>query len=103
MSPTDAVFAILLAAICPFGILAGFSASLYRNIGRGLLSIPLIVVAFGMFAVSATANDSNGFGPIAASGIIYSGIFLGVTMLGAYALFAVVNRKLSNAPTQKED
>lgn len=103
MDPTDAVFAILLAAICPYAILAGFSARLYKNVGRGLLSIPLIVTAFGMFAVSARASDNNGFGQMTASGIVYLSIFLGVAMLGAYALFAVVNRKLNNAPTMTED
>lgn len=102
MDPTDLVIAVLLAAIFPFVILAGFSPSLYKIIGRGLLCIPLIIVVFGIFGTTNTANDNNGFDTVTATFILYLGIILGVTTLGGYALFAVVNQKLSNPPTKTE-
>jgi hypothetical protein len=94
VDPAVLIFAVLLAGISPFAILAIASPIAYRNIGRWLMLVPVMIVALGMFGTVVTANDSNGFGQIAAFGMIYLGILLGIAMLGAFALFGFVNRKL---------
>ena len=103
MNLTELVVTVLSISIGPFAILSFCSSETYQKIGFCLLAIPLLVLAFAIFGVFATLTDNNGFGQISAWALVYLSVFSGVIMLGSYAVFALVNRKLQNASTKKEN
>ena len=99
VDPATLIFAVLLAGISPFALLAVGSPKAYQKIGRSLILVPLAIVVIGIYGTVASANDNNGFGQIAGITAIYLGILLGFAMLGAFALFGFVNRKLGKVMT----